>query len=167
MAKVFERCACRHPRLAYWCRAAYAFGLVLAIFGSGVAVGALGAWSRAEDVIVAQRQDYQASVALLTGKVATAATATQEAASKAAAAAETVLSASETAKSATEIAHDAAVTAKSAARTAGQASGTAKAASANAGRAAAVAEDAAGTLDRALNPPPSPPAEVPDWLNTP
>ncbi|CAM3570416.1 hypothetical protein BOFL111202_12470 [Bordetella flabilis] len=167
MAKVFEWCACRHPRLAHWCRAAYAFGLVLAIFGSGIAVGSLGAWSRAQQVITAQREDYQATLTLLSGKVATAATATREAASKAAAAAETVMTASETAKSATEIAQEAAVTAKSAARTAGQASGTAKAASANAGRAAAVAEGAAGTLDRALNPPPAPPAEVPDWLNTP
>lgn len=160
MARLFKWCACRHPRLAHWCRVAYAVALVGAIFMSGAATGSLVAWSKAQDVIKAQREDYQASLDLLTGKVVTAATASKDAASKAAAAAET-------AKSATQTAQEAAATAKTAARAAGQAGTAASAASTKAGRAAAVAQDAAGALDRALSQPAPPPADVPDWLNTP
>jgi Sec-independent protein translocase protein TatA len=80
----------------------------------------------------------------------------------------TAASAAETAKTAAETAKSAAQTAKAASTGAGKAAKVATGAAVEAKSAATTVKGAAEDLTQALTPPtPAPPAEVPDWLNTP
>ena len=154
MAKLFDWCHCRHPRVAKYLSWLYALALVAGIFGGGYAVGTLVSWSQASSVITQQREDYQASLKLLSGNLARAAEAT----------ATTAGSMEQTAGAVQEVV----ATAKGAAKTAGTAAITARGAAHTAKAAATTARTAAQDVSEALAPQPPPePKDAPDWLGGP
>lgn len=159
MRRLLKWCQCRNERLAYAVSVCYALMLVAGMIGGGAAIGFLYAWNRADTAHAQQRKDYQQSLKLISGNVATAATATAETAEQLGQTAQIAKEAATTAKDAAQAASGAATGARSAVKEAKGAATTARAA-------ASTVKGAAADLDAALNPSPAP-RDAPKWLDGP
>ncbi|WP_313064779.1 hypothetical protein [Achromobacter animicus] len=154
MEKLHEWCLCKHPKLARALRGLYAIVLVATIFGGGYSLGSLFTWKSASlalseqaEVNRQQREDYRQALAALSATVSRAAGTAEQAADRV--------------DQAAEAAEGAIKAAKGAATRAGTAATKASAAAKSASTVAKKVEEVLAP------PPPTAPAKVPDWLNTP
>lgn len=153
MEKLHEWCLCRHPKLARVLRLVYAVVLVAAIFAGGYSVGSLTTWNSANRAMALQaeanaqqREDYREALAAVSAAVGRAADTAEQAADKVDRAADAAQGAIKAAKGAASKAGTAATKASAAAKS---------------------ANTAVQKVEEVLAPPVSPPAAVPEWLDTP
>lgn len=154
MEKLYRWCVIKHPKVARALRAAYALFLVVCIFGGGYSLGSLLTWKSAfvalseqAEVNRQQREDYRQALAAISATVSRAAGTAEQAADRV--------------SNAAEAAEGAIKAAKGAATKAGTAATKATAAAKSASTAVKKVEEVLAPTE------PTPPARVPDWLNTP